>query len=97
MSVLISQQTVVEVAKLARLELPADQVAEYQTQLGRILAYVGQLNQLHLPSDTTPFFGAVEACNAIRPDQIAPSSPRDEILGNAPDTDGEFYLVPPVF
>jgi aspartyl-tRNA(Asn)/glutamyl-tRNA(Gln) amidotransferase subunit C len=94
---LIGQQTVLDVAKLARLELPADQLADYQTQLARVLTYVGQLNQLQLPPDTVPFFGAVEACNAIRPDLTTPSSPRDVILSNAPQTDGEYYLVPPVF
>lgn len=97
MSDLISQKTVIEVAKLARLDLPPDQVAGYQTQLARILTYIGQLNQLELPPDTAPFFGAADAINAIRQDVNSPSLSRDVILGNAPDTDGEFYLVPPVF
>jgi aspartyl-tRNA(Asn)/glutamyl-tRNA(Gln) amidotransferase subunit C len=94
---LIDEKTVNEVAKLARLELSVEQVAEYQHQLARILAYVSQLNQLQLPPDAQPFFGVAESLNAVRADVNSPSLPRETILANAPKTDGEFYLVPPVF
>lgn len=97
MSELIDEKSVVAVAKLARLELPMDQVADYQHQLARVLAYIGQLDQLQLPPDTQPFFGVAESHNATRVDAKSPSYPREVILGNAPETDGEYFLVPPVF
>ena len=60
-------------------------------------AAVSQLEQVDLPDDVTPFFGAIESVNAIREDQLQTSVPRERILDNAPESDGEFYLVPPVF
>ncbi len=39
---------------------------------------------------------AVELQNAVVPDQLAPSLPREEALKNAPEDDGECFLVPAV-
>jgi aspartyl-tRNA(Asn)/glutamyl-tRNA(Gln) amidotransferase subunit C len=93
----IDLETAQRVARLARIELLDSNAADTQQQLSKILVYVGQLNDVELPAETEPFFGVVESVNAIRPDQVCPSLGRDSILKNAPDTDGEFYKVPPVF
>ncbi len=97
MSDSIDRETAHRVARLARIDLPDANAAEAQQQLSKILKYVGQLNEVELPAGTEPFFGVVESVNAIRPDQISESLDRELILKNAPDTDGEFYKVPPVF
>ena len=86
-----------DVAKLARIDLPDDKAEATQANLEKVLNYVQQLESVELPDDIEPFFGAIESVNAIRPDEVQPSYPRPEILANAPDSDGEFYRVPPVF
>ena len=91
------QTTVNQVAKLARIHLDEQQIESSAEKLAQILGYIGQLDEVELPEDVTPFFGAIESVNAIRDDQLQASVPRKEILDNAPDSDGEFYLVPPVF
>ncbi len=91
------QTTVNQVAKLARIHLVEQQIESSAEKLAQILGYIGQLDEVELPEDVTPFFGAIESVNAIRDDQLQASVPRKEILDNAPDSDGEFYLVPPVF
>ena len=93
----IDRETVEQVARLARIHLSEQQLDASSKQLGAILNYVGQLEQVELPSDVEPFFGAIESVNAIREDEVLPSVKRDTILSNAPDSDGEFYSVPPVF
>lgn len=93
----IDRATVEQVAKLARIALSEQQFDIASKQLGEILTFVGQLEQVELAEDVEPFFGAVESVNAVRADQIQPSIARDSILSNAPDSDGEFYCVPPVF
>lgn len=93
----IDRATVKQVAKLARIQLSDQQVGTSSQQLGDILKFVGQLDQVELPADVVPFFGAIESVNAVRADEIQPSVERDSILSNAPDSDGEFYSVPPVF
>jgi aspartyl-tRNA(Asn)/glutamyl-tRNA(Gln) amidotransferase subunit C len=97
MSDSIDRETAMQVARLARIHLSAAEADSVPQQLSHILHYVGQLNQVDLPDDIEPFFGAVESVNAIRPDKVDESFDRDLMLENAPDTDGEFYRVPPVF
>lgn len=97
MSDSIDPSTVKQVARLARIHLSDSELADASKQLADILAYVGQLDQIELAGDVDPFFGATESVNAIRPDDVETSIDRQTILKNAPDSDGEFYLVPPVF
>lgn len=96
MSEPIDREKVESVARLARIDLPESQIDETAKKLGDVLTYIGQLDQVELPEDVEPFFGAIESVNAIRSDQQADSVDRDLILSNAPDADGEFYRVPPV-
>ncbi len=86
-----------DVAKLARIDLPDDEAEATQANLEKVLNYVQQLESVQLPDDIEPFFGAIESVNAIRVDQTQPSFAREEILSNAPDSDGQFYKVPQVF
>ena len=91
------QPTVNQVAKLARIHLDEPQLTSSGEKLKQILEFVSQLEQVELPKDIEPFFGAIESVNAIREDNLQTSVPREKILDNAPESDGEFYLVPPVF
>lgn len=86
-----------QVARLAKIELDPDQVEVLDGQLREILAYVGQLQQVEIPPGTEPFFGAEDQGNAVREDGLRPSLPPEQVLANAPDSDGQFYRVPPVF
>lgn len=85
-----------KVARLARLQFSPDSIANVQNQIDRILEFVAQIDDLDL-DEVEPFFGAVSSLNPVRADEVSESVARDKVLSNAPDTDGEFYLVPPVF
>ena len=93
----VEPKQVQQVAKLARVAISDESLAESAEQLNQILNYVQQLQAVELPADVKPFFGAIESVNAIRADENKTSTDRETILGNAPDSDGEFYQVPPVF
>ena len=93
----IDMATVDRVARLARIRLNESQLEESAKQLGRVFDYISQLEAADIEESVEPFFGAIESVNAIRSDESTPSQPRDAVLKNAPDTDGEFYVVPPVF
>ena len=97
MSNSIEPEKVQQVAKLARIEISEEALAKSSGQLNDILNFVQQLEAVKLPADVEPFFGAVESVNAIRADENKPSTDRETILENAPDSNGEFYRVPPVF
>lgn len=93
----IQKTSAQKIASLARIELSAEEAAAAQGEFDRILEYIHQLDQVDIPDGTEPFYGATEQTNATRDDIVKPSVAREEILANAPDSDGEFYRVPPVF
>jgi aspartyl-tRNA(Asn)/glutamyl-tRNA(Gln) amidotransferase subunit C len=81
------------VAKLARLELTADEMDRLRAQLGQILehaAAVGEVAAGDVPPTATP----IPRANVFREDEPEPSLPVDEALRNAPDRDGSRIRVP---
>ena len=91
----LSREDVEKVALLARLELSDDELELMTAQLGQIVGYVEQLNELDT-DEVEPMAHAVELVNVFRADEVADSLPRDQALANAPKSDGECYLVPAV-
>lgn len=98
MAATITEQDVIRIARLARLQLARDEIRRFAAQLAEILAYADQVQQV----DTTavvaadPAAGAEE--DALRDDVVHAGLSRDEALANAPDTDrdGGFFKVPKV-
>ena len=92
-----SKITAQKIASLARIKLTDEEAASVQVEFDKILQYIHQIDSVEIPEGTEPFFGATESTNAVRKDEVVASFERDTILENAPDSDGEFYRVPPVF
>jgi len=90
----ISEEDVRKVAGLARLGLPDDRIHAYAGQLERILDYVAQLESIDttgVPCTTR----AVEVVNVTRDDDVRTAeSLRDDLLGQAPEREGNFFRVP---
>ena len=95
MTVSLTADQVRWVAKLARLELSDAELEAMTRQLGRIVDYVAQLQQVDT-DDVEPLAHALDVSNVFRPDEPAPSLPVDLALGNAPKRSGDFYSVPAV-
>ncbi|MCA9070082.1 MAG: Asp-tRNA(Asn)/Glu-tRNA(Gln) amidotransferase subunit GatC [Planctomycetaceae bacterium] len=90
-----SRDDVQKVAKLARLKLSEDEVDLFTTQLGQILEYVHIMDQLET-DDVEPMAHAIEVSNVFREDSPKDSLPREAALANAPKSDGQSFLVPPI-
>ncbi|MBL9080949.1 MAG: Asp-tRNA(Asn)/Glu-tRNA(Gln) amidotransferase subunit GatC [Planctomycetales bacterium] len=91
----LSRAEVEKVSLLGRLQLSPAELDLMTTQLGAIVGYVEQLNELNTDG-IEPMAHAVPTSNVFRDDVVRPSADRAEILSNAPHADGEFYLVPAV-
>jgi aspartyl-tRNA(Asn)/glutamyl-tRNA(Gln) amidotransferase subunit C len=91
----LTRADVLKVANLARLKLTDAEVDDCTAKLGTVLAYVDSLNEF-ATDEVEPMVHAVELSNVFRADQIAPSLPREAALSNAPNTDGQFFLVPQI-
>ncbi|MGL4497677.1 MAG: Asp-tRNA(Asn)/Glu-tRNA(Gln) amidotransferase subunit GatC [Planktothrix sp.] len=91
----IDREQVSKVAFLARLELTPQEEEQFTTQLGEILDYFEQLNELDT-SQVAPMTRAIEISNITRPDQLEPYPQRDDILANAPEQEGDYFKVPKI-
>ncbi|HZZ41358.1 MAG TPA: Asp-tRNA(Asn)/Glu-tRNA(Gln) amidotransferase subunit GatC [Tepidisphaeraceae bacterium] len=83
------------VAKLARLALPEETLRKFTVQLEGILGYVAQLNQLDTKGVEATAH-ALPLSNVLREDVVEAGLTLDEVLRNAPETDGAFFKVPKV-
>ena len=89
----IDPKEVEHVALLARLRLSDAEVARFTTQLSQILSYVEKLGELDT-GDVEPTSHVLEVANVFREDVPRKSTPREEILRNAPGATDEFFRVP---
>jgi aspartyl-tRNA(Asn)/glutamyl-tRNA(Gln) amidotransferase subunit C len=83
------------VAKLARLQLSDADLETMTRQLGAIVDYVNQLQQVNTDG-VEPLNHALPVHNVFRDDEPRLSLPVDDALANAPDRRGDFYGVPAV-
>ena len=90
---MISREAVEHAARLARLQLGEPELERMREQLSGILEYVDKLGTLDTAS-VEPTSHAVPLVNVMRDDEAEPSLPREAMLANAPDPDGEFFRVP---
>ncbi|MBZ5680997.1 MAG: Asp-tRNA(Asn)/Glu-tRNA(Gln) amidotransferase subunit GatC [Acidobacteriia bacterium] len=107
----VTEKDVAYVADLANLELTAEERTGMLRDLNSILDYIDRLNELDT-SDVPPMaqvsdpYGVDESkqgskrfAYASREDVaegLRRSLPQEAALGNAPDSDGAFFLVPKV-
>src|SRR5271168_2504725 len=96
----VSEQDVERVAELASLELSSGEKSRMLRDLNSVLDYFAQLNELDTtavpPMTQMTTQVASESATHARPDEVAPSLRRDNVLVCAPDTDGTFFRVPKV-
>ena len=92
----LTPQEVDHIAKLARLELTAEQRSLYREQLSAILDYIAKLRTLDT-TDVPPTAGGGLTQMPLRPDVSHPSRPVEELLRNAPETEADQFKIPPVF
>jgi aspartyl-tRNA(Asn)/glutamyl-tRNA(Gln) amidotransferase subunit C len=90
----IDRETVIRVAKLARLELRADEVDRLTGELDAILAAVSKVGELDL-AGVPPTSHPLDLVNVWGDDEPRPSLSLDETFANAPVREGDLFRVPP--
>lgn len=91
----ISSEDAAKVAKLARLRLDADKLERFAGQMDGILAYMETLGSVDT-ADVEPLYSPVTHETPMRADVASKACSRDQILANAPATDGQFFIVPKI-
>ncbi|MDI3299162.1 MAG: Asp-tRNA(Asn)/Glu-tRNA(Gln) amidotransferase subunit GatC, partial [Bacillota bacterium] len=72
-----------------------EEVRALAGELGAILAYVAQLQEVDT-SGVAPTAHVLDQVNALREDEPRPGLERELLLGQAPDREGPFWRVPRV-
>ena len=91
----ISIEDTRHVARLARLSLDESKLQKFTGQLQNILKYVDKIRQLDT-AGVEPMAHALPLQNVLREDVVEPSLTVEQVLQNAPETDGPFFKVPKI-
>ena len=87
------------IANLAHIAITDAEADLYGPQLAGIVEYIEQLNSLDT-ENVDPMLGGLteagEATKTVRADEIRPSFPSDEAVGQAPDAVDGHFRVPKV-
>jgi len=89
----ITRETVEYVANLAQLTLDDATKDKLAGELQGILGYIERLNELDTEG-VEPMMHAIDVSNVMRDDTTDPWMTREQALMNAPETDGEYVIVP---
>jgi aspartyl-tRNA(Asn)/glutamyl-tRNA(Gln) amidotransferase subunit C len=99
MTAKVTVEDVKRVAELAHLQLTPEETNSMQRNLNAILDQIAELNEL----DTTGIVPLAQVSElesgtiaAPRPDHVAPSLHRADVMAEAPETDQAFFKVPKV-
>lgn len=92
---MITIKDVEHVAKLARLELTEDEKELYTKQLGDVLKYVDQMNEVDT-SNVKPMTQVIDFVNVMREDEVHYDHTKEELMANAPDEENGFFKVPKI-
>jgi len=91
----ITDDEVMHVASLARLDLHEDDVEMFAEQIGKILEYVHTLDSVNTDG-VEPVTHAISLSNAFRNDDEKEHVNRETALSNAPEKEDGAFVVPKI-
>jgi aspartyl-tRNA(Asn)/glutamyl-tRNA(Gln) amidotransferase subunit C len=89
----LTQEDILHLAKLSRLELSEDEIVQFQQEISTILSYVEELQSVDV-SKLTPTTQVTGLRSVTRPDEIRqlPYS-QTELFMNTPETENGYIKV----
>jgi aspartyl-tRNA(Asn)/glutamyl-tRNA(Gln) amidotransferase subunit C len=91
----ISAADVAKVARLARLDVTAEEIERMTSQLDGMLEHFADIDALDLGS-VEPMTQPYPLVNVLRPDVVEPCLDRAEVLAAAPASEDGRFRVPPI-
>jgi aspartyl-tRNA(Asn)/glutamyl-tRNA(Gln) amidotransferase subunit C len=91
----MDEATVKHVAKLARLKLSDAEIKRFAGEMSAITGYIAQLGKVKVDGVTATVHPVADQ-NLWREDVAQISFKREEATSNAPDSEQNFFKVPPV-
>lgn len=91
----VDAATVKRVAHLARISVSDAEAEALRGELNAILGFVEQLNEVDV-SGVEPMTSVLPMAMKTRADIVTDGGKADDIVANAPLTEGHYFLVPKV-
>ena len=91
----IDKNTTLKIAKLTRIKVKDNEIAELSTQLSSILEWVEQLNEVNT-DNVEPLSNVSIAELPLRKDEKNNEDKSKDILSNAPEKLENYFVVPKV-
>ena len=91
----IDKDKIIHNGKLARISLEEKKVDSLSKNLSNIFNFIEKLNKIKT-DDVKPLTSILDHSLRARDDQVTDGSIREKVLGNAPNKNEEFFIVPKV-
>ena len=91
----IDKNTTLKIAKLTRIKIEENEIAELSSQLSSILDWVEQLNEVNT-DNIEPLNNASMTELPLRKDEIINEDKSKDVLSNAPEKLENYFVVPKV-
>lgn len=91
----LDEATVARIARLARIDVPAEELAPLASELSHILGWIEQLDEVDT-EDVAPMTSVVAMRLARREDRVTDGGRVEDILANAPERQDDYFVVPKV-
>lgn len=90
---MLTPENMAHLCSLARLAPDAATQQKFGEQCDDILAYMAALAEVDT-AGVAPLYSPVRHTHGTRPDEARKRRQRAEVLANAPQSDGQFFVVP---
>jgi aspartyl-tRNA(Asn)/glutamyl-tRNA(Gln) amidotransferase subunit C len=91
----VDEATVRHIARLARIKVSAAEAKVLESELTGILQWVEQLDEVDTEG-VEPMTSVVAVDMKKRPDEVTDGGYPEDIVRNAPEREGTFFVVPKV-
>ncbi len=91
----LSKEDIEYIAHLARLDISAAEIPDYEDKLGKIIEFIDELEAADT-ADLLPMAHPLDMSQRLRPDEVTEANHRDSYQANASETASGLYVVPRV-
>ncbi|MSQ33921.1 MAG: Asp-tRNA(Asn)/Glu-tRNA(Gln) amidotransferase subunit GatC [Dehalococcoidia bacterium] len=88
----LSREQVQHIAALCRIAVSEEELERYRSQLTHILEQMEALQRVNTEG-VEPAAQSLELAGVVRPDEVGPGLPQEQVLANAPRREEDFFRV----